>query len=112
MFNVQTFKLWKKQADETLKERAQEEKRRKQEEEEAKKEKERVKRESAEASFCAWKKKKDSELKKKMMEDRLVLVLHMLTNQYFSMCRMCLTIKRHYFNFIQECRYSYICIKM
>ncbi|PNF31494.1 hypothetical protein B7P43_G00773 [Cryptotermes secundus] len=65
-----TFNLWKKQADETLKEKAQEEKRRKQEEEEAKKEKERVKRESAEASFCAWKKKKDSELKKKMMEDR------------------------------------------
>jgi hypothetical protein len=56
--------------DEALKEKAQEEKRKKQEEEEAKKEKDRVKRENAEATFCAWKKKKDSELKKKMMEEK------------------------------------------
>jgi hypothetical protein len=48
----------------------QKEERKKQEEEEAKKEKERMKRESAKSSFNAWKNRKDSELKKKIKEDK------------------------------------------
>ncbi|XP_021939151.1 vicilin-like seed storage protein At2g18540 isoform X2 [Zootermopsis nevadensis] len=65
------FKLWKKQADKTLKEKAREEERKKQEEEEGKKEKERLKQESAKSSFNAWKKRKDSELRNKIKEDKL-----------------------------------------
>jgi hypothetical protein len=53
-----------------MREKAQEEERRRQQEAELRKEKERLKRESAESSFCAWKKKKDSELRNKIKENK------------------------------------------
>jgi hypothetical protein len=53
-----------------MREKAQEEERRRQEEEESKKEKERLQHESAESSFRAWKKRKDSELRKKIQENK------------------------------------------
>ena len=64
--------MWKKRADETMREKAQKEERRRQQEEESKKEKEKLKLETAESSFRAWKKKKDLEIKKKIKENKLV----------------------------------------
>ena len=55
-----------------MKEKAQKEERRRQQEEESKKENEKLKHERAESSFRAWKKKKDSEIKKKIKENELV----------------------------------------
>ena len=58
-----------------MREKAQGEQKRRQQEEDSKKEKEKIKHENAESSFCAWKKKKDSELKKKIKENKLVQYL-------------------------------------
>ena len=72
--------MWKKRADETMREKAQKAERRRQQEEESKKEKEKSKHEIAESSFRAWKKKKDLEIKNKIKEKRLVhcLVIYLL----------------------------------
>ena len=80
MLQFQTYKLWKKRADETVREKAQKEERGKQHEKESEKEKEKLKRERAESSFGAWKKKKDLEIKKKIKENKLVhcLVIRLL----------------------------------
>jgi len=74
--------LWKKRADETMREKARKEERRRQQEEESKKEKEKLKHERAESSFHAWKKKKDLEIKKNIKENKLVhcLVIYLLAS--------------------------------